>query len=405
MARLSFCVVVALATSLCGLAGAAPVDEPYVVKTVRNPNYKVDGRAEYAKALSKWGVKLPNGLAQHVSSKPQVGTVSAETQGGDREYLTPIGIGTPPQTILLDLDTGSADFWVYSSETNPDILGNRSRWDPKSSTTAQPIPNSSWSIQYGDGSTARGHAWKDTISVGGINIPNAVVESALSVSDSMATDAEMGGIFGLAIGLGSEVYPVQPTVLKKLSPLLKHKVFAADLQYHADGTYQFGAVDGNKFKGNLHWTPLIDDAQYWQFNFSVFNIQGSDIWYWYNWSGIADTGSTLLMLDDDVVAFYYDGVEGAAYNKSYGLWTYPCDTKLPDFHLGLGDGHGNWTARIPGRYLNYTVYETEGWECMGGLQGNAGASFSIFGDVFLKAFYAVFDIGGKRVGFADKHLN
>jgi hypothetical protein len=35
--------------------------------------------------------------------------VSAETQGGDREYLTPIGIGTPPQSILLDLDTGSAD--------------------------------------------------------------------------------------------------------------------------------------------------------------------------------------------------------------------------------------------------------------------------------------------------------
>jgi hypothetical protein len=35
--------------------------------------------------------------------------VSAQTQADDREYLTPIGVGTPPQTIILDLDTGSAD--------------------------------------------------------------------------------------------------------------------------------------------------------------------------------------------------------------------------------------------------------------------------------------------------------
>ncbi|KAK4444412.1 aspartic peptidase domain-containing protein [Podospora aff. communis PSN243] len=414
MARLSFSAILAVLAFL-NLASAAPTKAPLTLNAIRNPQYRPDGRLEYARALAKWGGSIPDALANYALSKTKgdTGVVSAQSFVHDREYLTPIGIGTPAQTLMLDLDTGSSDFWVYSSETDPTILGNRTRYVTADSSTSRLIPNSSWSIEYGDGSFAMGDAHLDTIHVGGIEVQDAVVETAKRVSDQMAADLALNGIFGLAYGLGSEVTPRVPTVYQKMSPLLHRNVFTADLKFLADGTYQFGAIDHSKFTGDIHWTPLMADAKFWQFDFSSFNVENSNTWYWYKWSAIADTGTSLMLMGNDMVKYYYSRVKGATFNESTGLWVYPCSTVLPDFNFGLGNGSSNWTATVPGRFINYTVYDAgatggrhgHGVKCMGGIQGNGGANFSILGDVFLKAFYAIFDVAGRRVGFADKPLN
>jgi len=221
----------------------------------------------------------------------------------------------------------------------------------------------------------------------------------VDVSSEMAQDLAMCGIFGLAFGLESQVEPKQKTVLRQMSSILKRNLFTTDLKYHAEGTYTFGTIDKTKYNGDIHWSPLSRRAEYWQFNFTGFNVDSSDWWYFSQWSAIADTGTTLLMLDDDIVRFYYDEVQNATFNSTLGLWTYPCGTILPDFNMKLG----NWTATVPGRYINYT--DLDGSRCMGGLQGNFGTPFGILGDVFLKAFFAVFDVAGRRVGFANKDLN
>jgi hypothetical protein len=44
----------------------------------------------------------------------------------------------------------------------------------------------------------------------------------------------------------------------------------------------------------------------------------------------------------------------------------------------------------------------DGNTCFGGLQSDDGIGFSIFGDVAIKAALVVFDLGNKRLGWAQK---
>lgn len=59
---------------------------------------------------------------------------------------------------------------------------------------------------------------------------------------------------------------------------------------------------------------------------------------------------------------------------------------------------------VPGSYLNYAPADNQG-NCFGGLQPDTGFGFSIFGDVFLKSQFVVFNgASPPTLGFAAKDL-
>ena len=160
----------------------------------------------------------------------------------------------------------------------------------------------------------------------------------------------------------------------------------------------------------LHYTRLSPQAQYWQFPYRGIHVEGQEEWYLNPmFSAIADTGTTLLLLSRPTAQLYYSSVEGAVRNYTLGgIWTYPCGVKLPNFEIGLvGELGGDQEAVVvlPGKYMNYSVFTDGTGMCMGGLQEWGYAEFGIFGDVFLKAVYAVFDVGAGRIGFAQKVLD
>lgn len=61
---------------------------------------------------------------------------------------------------------------------------------------------------------------------------------------------------------------------------------------------------------------------------------------------------------------------------------------------------------MPGDYVNYAPVSAGSSSCFGGIQSNSGIGFSIFGDVFLKSQFVVFNdaSGGPQLGFAAKNL-
>ncbi|KAK3990729.1 aspartic peptidase domain-containing protein [Cladorrhinum sp. PSN332] len=397
-----------LLVSFVVLSGASPAHRNLSPRSMsvgldRNPSYTPNGPAEYLRALKKWGKDIPDSLSQFTSSKGQVGDLDAPSVRNDREYLSRVGFGTPFQYLNVDLDTGSADVWVYSSETALEGLEERPIWVIENSTTAKRVRGAVWSITYGDSSSAWGNVYTDHIDLGGIIVHNAVVESAMDVSPLLSAEPNLNGLFGLAYGLRSETTPRQPTVLSTLLKQLDQHVFTVDLKYHSpDGAYTFGYIDENRHIDEIQYTPLKPDAEFWEFNFTGVHVGGQNVWYLAQWRAIADTGTTLILLSHDIAQLYYSAVPSARQDRKLGgLWVFDCDSPpLPDFEVGLANG---WVGTVPGKFMNYTTINDNSTLCMGGLQ-EIEHDFGILGDVFLKAVYAIFDVAGGRIGFAHKEL-
>jgi aspergillopepsin I len=109
---------------------------------------------------------------------------------------------------------------------------------------------------------------------------------------------------------------------------------------------------------------------------------------------------TLASIEDEIVDAYYSQVDGAQNDSQQGGYIFSCDTQLPDFTVTIG-GHD---AVVPGNYINFAPVDDQGTSCFGGIQSSADIGFAIYGDVFLKSQYVVFDQtqGSPRLGVAAK---
>ena len=103
-------------------------------------------------------------------------------------------------------------------------------------------------------------------------------------------------------------------------------------------------------------------------------------------------------MPDAVVNDYYSQVRNAQYNTTYGGYIFPCSTSLPSFTVTIN----GYDAVVPGNLINFIAVTTDSPICYGGIQSSAPTSFSIFGDIFLKSQYVVFDASVPQLGFAPQ---
>jgi len=371
----------------------------FQVQQVQNPRFKgKNGAIAYARGFAKYGVAPPEyvaSAAQSAAAGTATGSVSATPESDDSEYLCPVEIGTPAQTLNLDFDTGSSDLWVFSSQTPKADVDGQTVYDISASSTAKLMSGETWSISYGDGSSCSGDVYTDVVTVGGVTVTSQAVESAETVSSEFVSDADSDGLLGLGFDVLNTGSPTTlPTFLNNAAATLEADLFTANLKYEAAGNYNFGYIDSSEYTGEITYTDLIAET-YWEFDGSGYAI-GSGSFVSDTIKAIADTGTTLLYLPTAVVTAYYAEVSGSKDSTLYGGYLFPCANTLPDFTFGIGTYRGV----IPGEYLNYaTAY---GEYCYGGIQANTGIGFSIYGDVLLKSQFVVFDAANDRLGFAAK---
>jgi aspergillopepsin I len=157
-------------------------------------------------------------------------------------------------------------------------------------------------------------------------------------------------------------------------------------------------VDSSKYTGAITYVPVDNSQGFWQFTAGGFSAGGNNATTGSLGTSIADTGTSLLYLPASAVKSYYSKVPGASLDQSQGGYTFPCKSTAPDFNVAIGGK----TFTVPGSYIAYAPLTAGSSTCFGGIQANTGIGFNIFGDVFLKAVYAIFDDSGSspRLGFA-----
>ncbi|KKK19892.1 hypothetical protein P175DRAFT_0429296 [Aspergillus ochraceoroseus IBT 24754] len=380
-----FSKVTTTVLGLSAVASAVPMVPTLKGFTVNQIAHKVSERsinlpAVYAHALRKYGAIVPT----HVHAAAYSGSAVTTPEENDTEYLTPVDVGG---TVLnLDIDTGSADLWVFSSELPASEQSGHSVYNPKDNSTK--MPGYTWKISYGDGSNASGNVYRDTVTVGSVVARHQAVEAAQQISSQFQQDRNNDGLLGLAFSSINTVSPLpQKTFFDTVKSQLDSPLFAVTLKHNAPGTYDFGHIDRKKYSGSLTYTDVDSSDGFWKFSATAGSTK---------FDAIADTGTTLVLIDTAIANSYYSKVTGAQNSQSYGGWVFPCSTSLPSFTITIGD----YDAVIPSEYINYAPVTTGSSTCFGGIQNNQGLDFSILGDVFLKSQYVVFDSEGPRLGFA-----
>ncbi|KAI1103438.1 Asp-domain-containing protein [Jackrogersella minutella] len=400
----------------------------FKISQVQNKKYygarKGRGSMAIARAYSKYGAAVSDDLlstieqilkeiglagttgAGNSTGDSDQGEVAATPQMFDSEYLCPVSIGTPPQTLNLDFDTGSSDLWVFSSETPANQVMGQDAWDINQSSTAKLQTGEAWSISYGDGSSSSGNVYLDTVSVGGVTVANQAVEAAKNVSVSFTQRPDTDGLLGLAFGSINTVTPTkQKTFFENAVSELASPLFTANLKKEEPGNYNFGFVNSTEYTGQITFVPVNSSAGFWQFTGDGYKIaNGAAVSLPHE--AIADTGTTLLLLPEAIATAYYAQVKGAINDVSgAGGYIFPCNATLPDYTAIIGAHQ----AVIPGDFIKFSPVDGDSFAtattCFGGIQASpAGFQFSIYGDIFLKSQFVVFHGGNQQLGFAAKPL-
>ncbi|KAL2001731.1 hypothetical protein VTN02DRAFT_1343 [Thermoascus thermophilus] len=411
------------------------------VRLLANPKYRPSGTKSYVHLLRKWGFTptkegpyfvgsrlveqtgQPGSAVRRVLQKRtdgggHVGEVGADDVQNDAMYLAQISIGTPAQTVNLDFDTGSADLWVWSTELPSKIRtqGHKDHhiFDPKKSSTFKPSPGSSWKIAYGDQSSASGTVGTDTVNIGGLVIRNQAIELAETMSAQFVSGAG-DGLLGLAFG---SINTVQPTPVK--TPV-ENMIAQADIPRSAalftaklgswrdanepdkgESFYTFGFIDEDTVRASgqeeIHYTPVDSSQGFWMFESASATVNGKTLPRSGN-RAIADTGTTLALVDDDTCQAIYDAIPGATYDRDVQGYIYPTDTaaeNLPTVTFAVG---GKQFA-VQKEDLGFA--EAKPGYVYGGIQSRGDLGFDILGDTFLKGIYAIFDVGQMRFGAVQR---
>lgn len=370
----------------------------FVVPSLANVNQVATGNlhhrsgpAQYAHALRKYADSVPDHILTAASKdllfkesiqlkisqrsigrnlSPRQSVTTVDVDNTDEEYLCPVSIGSPPQTFLLDFDTGSSDLWLFGPDLSAKQKGGRTIFNCSASAGCSLQNGKSWKVDYGDGSGARGRVVADKVgtslpiphhhhlqtpltphphsAIGTATAINLPIGLATNVSTTFASDTTSSGLLGLASSRLNSISPRPATSITFLDAYFStlptdRRLFTTNLHHAAPGTYTFGTINASEHSGAIAYTPLTNrPAGMWSFALAGYAVGAER--HMGSVDAIADTGTSLILMPTGVVETFYKKVSGAVKSHEYGGWVFPCREadarRMPGFGVTVGGGEG-----------------------------------------------------------------
>ncbi|CAO0802691.1 unnamed protein product [Mucor circinelloides] len=373
---------VALVVMTLAVDAAPSGSKKLSVPLAKNEDYQPNIKRSIAKARAKYIKHIINPLkgVPAGATTDATGTVPVTDYANDIEYYGTVKVGTPAQSLKINFDTGSSDFWFASTLCS--TCTTHTRYNPTKSSTYV-ADGRAWSIQYGDGSTASGILAKDTVNLGGLIIKSQTINLAKRESSSFASDP-IDGLMGLGFDTITTVAgiktPVDNLISQGLISSPVYGVWLGKAKNGGGGEYLFGGSNPNHYTGALTTVPVDNSQGFW--GITVGSLKAGTTSVTGSFSGILDTGTTLLLFPKSIatkVAAQY-----GARDNGDGTYTISCNTaNLKPLNFTINGAQ----FQVP---VDSLIFEQDGSTCYASF-GYAGLDFAILGDVFLKNNYVIFN--------------
>lgn len=304
-----------------------------------------------------------------------------------------IALGTPPQEFKVILDTGSSNLWVPGSECGSIACYLHTTYNSQASSTYKKN-GSEFAIQYGSGSV-KGYISQDILQIGDLKVKKQDFGEATEEPGLAFAFGRFDGILGLGYDTIAVNHVTPPFYNMINQGLLDEPVFA----FYIGGSDEeseavFGGIDKSHYTGKMVKLPLRRKA-YWEVDLDAITF-GSETAEFENTGVILDTGTSLIALPSTLAELINKQI-GA--KKGFGgAYTVDCSKKssAPDMTFNLS-GY-NFTISAS----DYII-DAQG-SCLSGFIGldipEPAGPLIILGDVFLRRYYSVYDLGNNAVGLA-----
>ncbi|KAG8987192.1 Vacuolar protease A [Tulasnella sp. JGI-2019a] len=334
-----------------------------------------------------WTQNEPEFNAQHGHGVPLSNFANAQ-------YFTDITLGTPPQTFKVILDTGSSNLWVPSKSCTSIACFLHTKYDGSASSTYK-ANGTTFEIHYGSGSM-EGFVSNDNLSIGDLTIKHQAFAEATKEPGLAFAFGKFDGILGLGYDTIAVNHITPPFYEMVNQGILDEPVFTFRLGESEDdgGEAIFGGIDHSHYTGKITYVPVRRKA-YWEVELEKVKF-GDEELDLENTGAAIDTGTSLIALPTDIAEMLNAQI-GAT--KSWnGQYTVPCKTvpELPELSF----------------YFDGKPYPIKGSDYVLNVQGTCISAFTgmdinlpwgslwIIGDVFLRRYFTVYDLGRDAVGFA-----